>query len=157
MELGISIAWDAGFAAVSCFLFPPSIAANASFGAVAVELAPGVLRAATASLGFAVTKEVAILALQNVYAIARNAVAHDANIQPNKHARKGKPLSFDDAVEEVRNGGDVFADSKDTARKIAKAAGDGPPVHEVSHGPGQKNHFHPVRSGQRASGHVLYD
>lgn len=85
-----------------------------------------------------------------------NPAAYEANIQRNKHARQGRPMSFDDAVDEVANGGDVFANGKDTARNIAGQAGDGPPVHDLPHGPGQAPHYHPTIGGERAPGHVLY-
>jgi len=86
----------------------------------------------------------------------RTPPARGVNIIPRRSARPGAPMSFDDAVREVRGGGDVMAESRDAARRIAEAAGDGPPVWDPPHGPGQKPHFHPTIGGERAGGHVLY-
>lgn len=65
-------------------------------------------------------------------------------------------MSIDDPLEEVRRGGDVLAESRDAARRIAEQAGDGPPIWDPPHGPGQKPHLHPTIGGERAPGHVLY-
>jgi RHS repeat-associated protein len=65
----------------------------------------------------------------------------------------GGPLSEDDAADVVKEGGDVIAKDKETAREIAKKAGNGrPPVHDNGHR-GGKPHYHP---GGRDGGHVFY-
>ena len=65
----------------------------------------------------------------------------------------GAPLSEDDAVDVIANGGDVIAKDKETARKIAQKAGGGkPPVHDEGHR-GGKPHYHP---NGRPGGHVFY-
>jgi hypothetical protein len=82
--------------------------------------------------------------------------AYESILQPRKHATKGIPLSFDEAVAHVQHGGDVYAKNKKTAYRIAKAAGNTEPVHDNPHLPGQHPHYHPTRNGQRCGGHVLY-
>lgn len=59
-------------------------------------------------------------------------------------------------MDEVRRGGDVMAESRDAARRIAEQADDGAPIWDPPHGPGQKPHWHPTIGGERAPGHVLY-
>ena len=77
------------------------------------------------------------------------------DITPNRGARARLPMGID-ASDEVRRGGDVIAESRDAARRIAGQAGDGPPVWDRPHEPGQKLHWHPTIGGKRAQGHVLY-
>ena len=83
--------------------------------------------------------------------------AHEAEIQPGKGHKKGAPISEDEAVEAVRDGADVIAKNKATARRIAERAGVGEPEHDMPHGPGQLPHYHPRGlNGERTGGHVMY-
>ena len=82
--------------------------------------------------------------------------ARNVDITPNGGARPGLPMNIDDAIDEVRRGGDVLAESRDAARQIAEQAGDGPPFWDPPHGPGQKPHWDPTIGCERAPGHVLY-
>jgi RHS repeat-associated protein len=82
--------------------------------------------------------------------------ARGLDIQSGKGHSAGGPMSFDDAVAEVRGGGDVVASGRDNARSIAEAAGNGPPQWDPPHGPGQLPHFHPTIDGVRQPGHVAY-
>lgn len=76
---------------------------------------------------------------------------------PGKAAKAGPGLSEDEAVEHVRNGGDVIARDMSIAKRIAERAGEAPPAWDPAHGPGQKPHYHPTGpSGDRVGGHVLY-
>ena len=84
------------------------------------------------------------------------AAARELEIIPNRGWRPGRAMTEAEAVAEVRAGGDVIAVNRDTARRIAEQAGNGPPLHEAPHGPGQRAHFHPMINGRRAGGHVLY-
>jgi RHS repeat-associated protein len=65
----------------------------------------------------------------------------------------GAPISIEDAIDIIKNGGDVIAKDKSTAKEIAtKAGGNCPPVHDLGHR-GGKNHYHP---NGRPGGHVFY-
>jgi hypothetical protein len=78
-------------------------------------------------------------------------------IQRGKWARVGVPLFREaEAVAEVRQGADVVARNKDLAQRIAAAAGDGAPIHNMPHGPLQLPHYHPVVGGECCPTHVLY-
>ena len=61
-----------------------------------------------------------------------------------------------DAIDELRNGGDVIARNRTEARRIAEAAGGGPPIHEPRHGnpaDGHRPHYHPTDAhGNRIGG-----
>jgi RHS repeat-associated protein len=83
--------------------------------------------------------------------------ARVADITPGKSVKGGAPLTVGEAIDEVAAGGDVYAGSKSTAMKIAEGAGDGAPIWDPPHGPGQKPHYHPGIGGERGPGHVLYD
>ncbi|MCY1015539.1 RHS repeat-associated core domain-containing protein [Pyxidicoccus sp. MSG2] len=81
----------------------------------------------------------------------------DADIQPGKNHTANGRLSMEEAVNHVRNGGDVIAPDKSTARSIAEQAGNGRAVWDPPHGDQQKPHYHPLGpDGERAGGHVLY-
>jgi RHS repeat-associated protein len=83
--------------------------------------------------------------------------ARELDIQPNKWHRAGAPLSEEDAIEHVLNGGDVVARDADTAQRIAEQAGNGPPIFDEPHGPGQLQHYHPLGpDGLRGPGHVAF-
>ena len=89
--------------------------------------------------------------------VRKGASARVVDIQPNKHHRMREELSFDEAVEHVRAGGDVVARDCSTARAIAEAAAPGTPEHDNPHGPYQLPHYHPTTGdGQRTGAHVLY-
>ncbi|QSQ18773.1 VCBS repeat-containing protein [Pyxidicoccus parkwayensis] len=81
----------------------------------------------------------------------------DADIQRGKHHSAEERMSMDEAVDYVRNGGDVLAPDKSTARSIAEQAGNGRAVWDAPHGDQQKPHYHPLGpDGERTGGHVLY-
>jgi hypothetical protein len=88
------------------------------------------------------------------------APAREADLTPGKSLEAGGELSTEDAVEDVRKGGDVIAKDRSTARDIARRAGGGEPIHEQPGpraGPSGKPHYHPATpSGQRLPGHVFY-
>jgi hypothetical protein len=89
---------------------------------------------------------------------AGKAPAREIELTPGKGHKAGGDLSMEDAVDCVRCGGDVIAKDKSTAREIADQAGDGPPVRDPAHKPGEKPHYHPTSDGvERTGGHVLYD
>ena len=61
--------------------------------------------------------------------------------------------SIKDAAKAVKKGEDIIASSRNSAKEIAKAAGDGQqPIHEIDHKTGSP-HYHPH---DRSGGHVLY-
>jgi RHS repeat-associated protein len=88
------------------------------------------------------------------------APAREADLTPGKSLEAGGELSTEEAVEEVKNGGDVIAKDRGTARDIARQAGGGEPIHEQPGpraGPSGKPHYHPATpSRQRLPGHVFY-
>jgi hypothetical protein len=109
------------------------------------------------NIGLAVTAVGAAWAwLDELGDAARKPAARVDDITPGKCSRPGAAMRLDDAIDEVRHGGDALADCRDNARRIAEAAGDGPPVWDPPHGPGQRPHFHPTIGGERAPGHVSY-
>ena len=64
-----------------------------------------------------------------------------------------KGESIEEAAKAVKQGEDVIASSRNSAKDIAKAAGDGKqPIHEIDHKTGSP-HYHPH---DRSGGHVLY-
>ena len=67
------------------------------------------------------------------------------------------PISFKRAISYVRRGGNVFADSKYNARKLARAVGGGYPEYNIEHGKeGFWKHYHATRKNKRIGGHILY-
>jgi RHS repeat-associated protein len=68
-----------------------------------------------------------------------------------------KNVTFDEAVSAIKEGEDIVAKNRTTARDIAREAGGGkPPVHDGAHGSksdGFKPHYHP---NGRSGGHVFY-
>ena len=67
------------------------------------------------------------------------------------------PLSYSRAISYVRAGGNVFADSRNSAYKLAKAVGGGMPAHDPAHGGlGYWRHYHGTRGGRRTGGHIFY-
>lgn len=68
------------------------------------------------------------------------------------------PLSYAMAISYVRGGGDVFADSKRDAYKLAKAVGTGDPVRDPAHHgeEGYWKHYHATQGGERIGGHIFY-
>jgi RHS repeat-associated protein len=82
--------------------------------------------------------------------------AREVGIIRNRTIRPGVRVNIDDAVNVVREGGDIMADCRDTARSIAHRAGNGPPIWDPPHLPRQKPHFHPSVGGERGPGHVMY-
>jgi hypothetical protein len=72
----------------------------------------------------------------------------------------GDPVTFDQAVDIVANGGEVIAGgNRGLAYRIAEAAGEGrPPVHHNRHGARQRNHYHRTdANGNKVDGgHVHY-
>jgi hypothetical protein len=84
------------------------------------------------------------------------------DLEPGKGMKVGDEISLEDAIEEVRKGGDVIASDRKTARDIALQAGNGTPIHEEAHpsaGPKGRGHFHPADAyGDRMKGvgHVFY-
>ena len=88
------------------------------------------------------------------------APAKEASLTPNKNLQTGSDLSLEDAVEEVKAGGDVMAKDRKTARDIARKAGGGEPIHEPAHAKADHSarpHYHPATSfGTRLPGHVFY-
>ena len=91
---------------------------------------------------------------------AQGAPAREADLVPNKRLDPGHGLSKEDAVEEVRHGGNVLAKDQRTARDIANKVGGGEPIHEKPGpraGPSGRPHYHPATPhGQRLPGHVFY-
>jgi hypothetical protein len=70
-------------------------------------------------------------------------------------------LNFDEAVEAAKEGFDVVAKDKKTAREIAEAAAEGSgvcpkrdPAHFRTAGPDAKPHYHPLGEG---SNHIFYN
>ena len=54
-------------------------------------------------------------------------------------------------------GGNVFADSRSNAYKLAKAVGGGTPARDPAHGGlGYWRHYHATRRGKRMGGHIFY-
>jgi RHS repeat-associated protein len=104
----------------------------------------------------------AISAVGGAIIVSAVAPAHSIDIQPGKGHQRGEPLTEQEAIDQVRNGGDVIANCKDMARKIAEQAGDGPPIWNPPHNrpgePPQRPHYHPTQGGERlpGAGHVLY-
>ena len=71
-----------------------------------------------------------------------------------------KPLSYQAAVNHVRNGGSVFSDSRQSAYKLASYAGQGsPPLSHRRHdcsSRGYYRHYHATRYGKKIGGHIFY-
>jgi hypothetical protein len=66
-------------------------------------------------------------------------------------------LSYSVAMSYVRAGGNIFADSKNNAYKLAKAVGGGMPARDPAHGGlGYWRHYHATRGGKRIGGHIFY-
>ena len=82
--------------------------------------------------------------------------ARDGGYIPGKPATPGGSMGFGDAVDTVSQGGDVFAGGRGTAKEIAGAAGDGPPIWNGPHNPGELPHYHPSLGGVKQPGHVWY-
>lgn len=81
------------------------------------------------------------------------------DIQEKKGIKVRNPIDPIAAIDHIRAGGNVIAKTKEEARRIARAAGDGgEPIWEDAHGEGEKPHYHPTKNGQRdkGSGHILY-
>jgi len=71
----------------------------------------------------------------------------------------GTRITEEEAIDIIRDGGDVIAADEATARAIAEAAGSGTPIRENPHGPGERAHYHPTdEKGKRirSHGHVLF-
>ena len=67
------------------------------------------------------------------------------------------PLTYKKAISYVRNGGSVFADTKNHAYKLAKAVGTSKPVLDPAHGGlGYWKHYHAMRKNKRVGGHIFY-
>ncbi|HLW67257.1 MAG TPA: polymorphic toxin-type HINT domain-containing protein [Gemmataceae bacterium] len=84
-------------------------------------------------------------------------VATAVEIIENKRWIPGERLTLEQSVRVVRSGGDVIADSRGIAKRIAELAGDGRPVGPELHlGPSQRWHYHPTIGGEKCRGHVMY-
>ena len=67
------------------------------------------------------------------------------------------PLSYSRAISYVRAGGDVFADSKQNAKRLAVAVGNGITDRDPAHGElGYWRHYHARRGMRRIGGHIFY-
>ena len=78
---------------------------------------------------------------------------YEANRAPGGIA-KGKKLTDRQALDRIRRGLDVFADSMGEARSLAKRALKGKPMRHGPHGDGYYPHFHPNQHAN--SSHVFY-
>lgn len=66
-------------------------------------------------------------------------------------------ISYAAAIAYVRSGGNVFADSRNHAYKLARAVGGGTPARDPAHGGvGYWRHYHATCGGQRVGGHIFY-
>ena len=99
---------------------------------------------------------VTVIPVGKCFSWGAKAAARAVEIIPRRVMKVGTKLHFDEAVAAVRAGGDVIAKDQSTARRIAEAAGDGPPIWDRRHGPRQRSHYHPTIGGERAGGHVIY-
>ena len=85
-----------------------------------------------------------------------SAPAREVDWSRGSYWRPTADITVEEAIDIVQGGGDVVARDQDTAKKIAEEAGDGPPIMEGPHNPGEKPHYHPTRGGERAPGHVWW-
>ena len=66
-------------------------------------------------------------------------------------------ISYSKTITYVRSGGDVFANSKNNAKKLARAVGGGMQARDPAHGTlGYWRHYHATRGGKRIGGHIFY-
>jgi hypothetical protein len=83
----------------------------------------------------------------------------EVNLTTNKGMTVGSPMTDQEAIEHVQNGGDVMAGSQSEARSVARAAGGGnePILDSSPHANvppyAQRPHYHP---SPRTGGHVFY-